>query len=367
MARYRGPDGREVSKSFLLKRDADNWVSAQVVAVNSGQWVPQKKQRTTVAEVYPVWFATKQHLEETTISHWQGVYNSQIQPMWGSKRITTIRKKDIQAWVNDLASRDKPLSSSRITHCLQALSGIMEAAIDEKVITVNPCRGVRKKTPRAGKVRALSPEEVSQLVEALPTHWRVYVRVLVGTGLRMSELSGLQVHHVDLTLGSETLVIERALVEKSGSGLIEKDTKTHLARTIPIPPFLLPVFMEAVEGKKRYAPVFEGPNASGVIRGSSLRPALKRATMRKRVEGEEGYTQLIPRLGVVKPKDLRSTFASIAIANGGDVVSVSKWLGHADPSITLRRYSAFFQQNLDLLASRTSGIWDGIPSMSVLF
>ena len=39
------------------------------------------------------------------------------------------------------------------------------------------------------------------------------------------------------------------------------------------------------------------------------------------------------------PHKLRHTNASIAILNGADVVSVSKRLGHSDPSVTLKMYS----------------------------
>jgi hypothetical protein len=39
------------------------------------------------------------------------------------------------------------------------------------------------------------------------------------------------------------------------------------------------------------------------------------------------------------PADLRHTFASILIREGADVVFVSRQLGHANPSITLRIYA----------------------------
>ena len=39
------------------------------------------------------------------------------------------------------------------------------------------------------------------------------------------------------------------------------------------------------------------------------------------------------------PHKLRHTFASLAITNGADIVSVSQILGHSDVSITLQTYS----------------------------
>jgi len=41
----------------------------------------------------------------------------------------------------------------------------------------------------------------------------------------------------------------------------------------------------------------------------------------------------------LKPHALRHTMATISIANGADIVSVSKRLGHCNPSVTLNIYS----------------------------
>jgi integrase len=40
-----------------------------------------------------------------------------------------------------------------------------------------------------------------------------------------------------------------------------------------------------------------------------------------------------------RPHRLRHTMATISIANGADIVSISKKLGHSSPSITLNVYS----------------------------
>ena len=41
----------------------------------------------------------------------------------------------------------------------------------------------------------------------------------------------------------------------------------------------------------------------------------------------------------IHPHALRHTMATLSIANGADIVSISEKLGHAEPSITLNVYS----------------------------
>ena len=38
-ARYRGPDGREHSKSFARKIDAERWIRLELAAADRGLWV----------------------------------------------------------------------------------------------------------------------------------------------------------------------------------------------------------------------------------------------------------------------------------------------------------------------------------------
>jgi integrase len=55
----------------------------------------------------------------------------------------------------------------------------------------------------------------------------------------------------------------------------------------------------------------------------TFRPALKRAGITRRI----------------RVHDLRHTFVSLMLANGEDIVRVSRLLGHANPTITLNVYS----------------------------
>jgi hypothetical protein len=38
-ATYRGPDGRERTRTFDLKKEADAWISTQTAAITEGRWV----------------------------------------------------------------------------------------------------------------------------------------------------------------------------------------------------------------------------------------------------------------------------------------------------------------------------------------
>jgi integrase len=54
-----------------------------------------------------------------------------------------------------------------------------------------------------------------------------------------------------------------------------------------------------------------------------------------------GFYPALRRAGIRKVRlhDLRHTFASLMLANGEDIVRVSRLLGHANPTITLNVYS----------------------------
>ena len=118
-------------------------------------------------------------------------------------------------------------------------------------------------------------------------------------------------------------------------------------------------------GKRFDDSVFQGPRGDGPVRGSSLRPALKRATMAKRDSGGEiSRPMLSERLGIIRPKDLRSTCATLAISRGASVTAVSRLLGHADAAITLKRYSAYFDSDLAKLAAEMDSLWAGSTVMA---
>ena len=62
--------------------------------------------------------------------------------------------------------------------------------------------------------------------------------------------------------------------------------------------------------------------------------------------------------------DLRHTFGSHLVRQGADVVTVSRQMGHARPSITLDVYSHEFAavQHRETIAAKLTGAFSGILS-----
>ena len=52
----------------------------------------------------------------------------------------------------------------------------------------------------------------------------------------------------------------------------------------------------------------------------------------------------------------RHTAVSIAVASGADVLAVARMLGHADPSITLKRYAGLFDTGIDRVGESISAV-----------
>jgi integrase len=105
-------------------------------------------------------------------------------------------------------------SPSVIRSCMVILSAIFTTALNDQMIYLHPCRGV--KTPAvAKKIREIiTPEQFELLYAALPDDdMRLLVETDIESGLRWGELTELRVR--DLKLRSRTLTVSRVVVEPS--------------------------------------------------------------------------------------------------------------------------------------------------------
>lgn len=237
----------------------------------------------------------------------------------------------------DIKTEEKLSSSTNAQHH-RLISSIMEAAVKWGLVLDNPCRRVQAPKVTTKKGVTLSSEETIRLFKCLsdvPEKYRTAVTVLVYTGLRKGELCGLKWADIDLEKG--ILTVNGGLEYLPSVGLYEEAPKTENGkRSIKLPTTAINVLKEHKrhQTEDRLA-LGDRWNNTGYIftkwDGTPMHPdALY-----------QWFSNFVKRndLPPITLHSLRHTNASLMIANGIDLATVSKRLGHADTSITARVYT----------------------------
>lgn len=332
-ARWRDDRNRQRSKSFRRKIDAERFMTALDHAKHSGAYVDPAAGRMTVEEWSTRWLGMQLHLKPKTQASYKSLLAACVLPRWGQVQMGRITFGGVAEWVNEMQREGR--SASRVRQAYHLLTGMLHAAVKDGRLPRNPAIGVDLPRLRPVRRRYLRHEQLQALAVACG-RYRVLVLTMGYCGLRWGEVSALRVHAVDLERGR--LNITDAVAEVNGE-LVFGTPKSHQARWLPVPAFLLTELTQELEVKSVDDLVFASPQ----------RAVLRVANFRR------GYFDRAARqIGVpgLVPHELRHTAASLAISAGGSVKSVQRMLGHASATLTLDRYGHLFPDELDHVATR---------------
>jgi integrase/recombinase XerC len=223
----------------------------------------------------------------------------------------------IRAFVAEAAATAGPTSLGRKLSTLRTLYRFL---VREGLAADNPARAVA--SPRRPKrlPTVLPEEEVAALVEApagegapLALRDRAFLELLYASGLRVSELTGLDVEDVDL-----------------GQGLVRVLGKRRKERIVPFGrPAADALRRWLAEGRSALANARSGTALFLNHRGGRLSPR----SVARRISSWVLAAGL-PRH--VHPHVLRHSFATHLLGNGADLRGIQELLGHASLSTTQR-------------------------------
>jgi integrase len=334
-ARYYTPEGKQRAKHFRRKVDAERWLVDQKNRLNRGEWTAPELARITVDQWAPTWLASKSALKNRTEGSYESLWRTVVKPRWGSVRLDRITYGEVVNWVAELNA--KGMSPSRVTQALLSLKQILDLAVLDGRLARNVAKPVKPPRARRAQPRFLSHDQVETLAEECGTHgdqYRLFVLVAAYCGLRWGEMRALRFRHLDL-MRARIDVVE-AVPERS----TQVDTpKSHKARTVPIPRFLVDDLVMITAGRVPGDLVFT--NSTGGM--------LDNTNFRRNV-----FSPAVCALGLepFTPHDLRHTTASLAVSAGANVKAVQRLLGHASAAMTLDIYAALFDDDLDDVAHR---------------
>ena len=351
LARWVNNSGKERSKSFDRRRDADDHVRQVTADLVTGAYVDTKRSAASFGSVAEEWLAAKTPgLKQSTASGYRSLLDNTLLRRWGDAKLADITHADVQVWVTWLTTNKdsrkprsrnaeknaqrKPLSARRAVQAHGILRQVLAFAIRTKRLAANPCDDIELPRVVHRQETALTHRQVTDLVAAAGDAGAI-VMTLAYTGLRFGELAALRV--ADIDLDRRRILVAKGVSQVTEVGLVEDTTKTHATRSVPILTDELANTLAALIGSRSADEyLFPAPDASP-MRNSYFRWRFDKACAAIGLTG-------------VTPKTMRHTAGSLAIASGASVVTVQRLLGHKDATTTLRVYAHMLPDDFDNLA-----------------
>ena len=237
----------------------------------------------------------------------------------------------------------EPLADKTILEHHRLISTILAQAEKEMLVPYNAA--AKATPPRTTKKdpNYFQTAEIAAILEALesePLKWQLITHLLIVTGCRRGEIMGLKWEKVDFE--NSRVKIDRALVSTTSKGVYEESTKTSDIRHLVLPRETMDLLRQHKREQLRLqllngdrwlhtGYVFTQDNGDH-MNPDSITGWLKDFSARHN-------------LPHINPHAFRHTVASVLLANGTDIVTVSKQLGHASITTTESFYSHIIEEN----------------------
>ena len=328
--------------------------------------VPVENKTLTINDMYYRWKQIKKGLKENTFRNYQYTYEMFVEKEFGRIKLSDLRRSDVRAFYNHLVD-DLHIKVASVDCIHTVLHQVLELAVDDDIIRYNPSDHALKELRRthsndSDKRRALTLAEQSMFEEFLSKNvrynrWYPVFTVMLWTGMRVGEVTGLRWSDIDLEQG--TISVNHTLVffskgEDNGGCLFKINTPKTKAGTRIIP--MLPKVKEAFLMEREFQEMLEIRcqaevdgytdfifinRFGGVQHFGTLNKALQRiirdcnAAALKRAKGSKDVV-LLPKFS---NHSLRHTFTTRMCEAGVNIKAMQEILGHADIQTTLDIYA----------------------------
>jgi integrase len=295
------------------------------------------------------WVST--NVSPKTRERWRQLADNQITPHLGNSPIQQIKPRHLQELYGLLVraggANGGPLAARTVGHVHQLLRRALGHALTWGLIQQNPAAIARPPRVADTEIEIASDEEIAAVLQHLEARYpqlHALATLALATGARRGELCALT--WKDFDASAELLKIERSLETTRDEGLRVKSPKTkHGRRTIGIA-------APAVETlRTHWKAQQENRLALGLGRASpdDLIFAMPDGAPCKPDTLSKEWLR-VTKAATGKPINLHSLrhhHAAVLIATGVDVLTISRRLGHANPTITLNVYGHLYPSAAD--------------------
>lgn len=269
----------------------------------------------------------------STIKTYKGLLNNYVQPVFGKRPVVIdIARIEVKEFLMKKANAG--LATSTVTHIKNVIGGILNIAVDEEIILMNPSHRLgkimREKSMRLTS-DPLTREDLRRLLtvfaELYPAHYPMAL-TLARTGMRIGEVAGLKWGDIDFN--SRFIVVQRTrYLGQDGSpksGKIRRvDMSQQLTETLRDLRHQRKVETLRKGWEKVPEYVFVTETGRPIIPqhwgDKVFHKALEKAELRR-----------------IRMHDLRHTYASLLIQAGESMAYIRDQLGHHSIKVTVDIY-----------------------------
>lgn len=324
--RIRDAKGREYSRTFATKKEAEAFEAAERTARNRGTWVDPRLSAIQLSHLARRWIASNSSKRSGSVARDQSILANHILPVLGDRTVGSVSRADVQQLVNAWTTSHAAATTVRMYAVLRAL---MTYAEDSEVISRNPCRRIRlpQLAPRVAEI--LDADRLGVLAEAMGPYGAM--AYLGAFGLRWGEIAGLRVDRLDFL--RQTVVIDRQVTRGLRGAMIESDPKTKAGRraSLALPDWLMGMLAQVLAERGVTA---TDPEAFVFVSPDGAR--LHYSNWRQRVWLPAREAAGLSNLNF---HDLKHTAGTALLEEGVNIKTAQERLGHANPRTTLAVYA----------------------------
>lgn len=359
---YRWTDGKGKRHSITADTLEELRKKEEQLRVNEHDGIRSEAVNTTVNDIYRLWCNMKRGLKDNTFQNYKYMYEMFVAPDLGQMKVQNLKKSDVRRFYNRLVE-ERGLKINTTDGIHTVLHQVLEVAVEDGYLRTNISDNVLKELKQSHNMgdthkKALTIPEQRLFEDYLEedtqySHWKPIFTVMLGTGMRVGEVTGLRWCDIDLEEGiidvNHTLVYYNHAT--NGCYFNVHTPKTEAGkRKIPMLETVKRAFLE----EKRYQEQ-NGIHCSSVIDGYTdfifvnrfggvqHQGTLNKAIRRIIRDCNDRVLEKNPTAEILLPRfschSLRHTFTTRMVESGVNIKVVQDVLGHKDISTTLDIYT----------------------------
>ena len=354
-----------VSRGDILSAHEQKEADIQKAALEAAE-----RAKIQTVEQFSKLFMEKVRLgkSENTRTNYQCLLDRHVLPQIGMLPVQDVTGAEIDGLMTKMLAGGYALTTRQRVWTVLCL--LFKQAKKAKLIRYSPMDDIEDERPTATKAdkaareeekeKFYSADEIKRLLDAMesePLKWRCFVWLLALSGVRRGE--ALAIQWTDIDFAKQEIRISKSLNYTAQAGIYTSSTKSGKTRVVclrsddPGTKLVYEKFFDMLrdlkESQRQSGKVirFDGRRGGWVFQQEDSTEPMhptSPTTYFRRFGEKHSFENFHPHL-------LRHSFVSIAIAEGQDVVAVSRSAGHADPRITLAVYAHASTESIRQVAS----------------